>query len=86
MFQAKPIGPLITCIPDELKDIFLKRNQPVPSIIMHKFVTKMYSQDELQEDPKADEDSISKLSRTDPTVSNVLIDYFNAHKEVSKFT
>ena len=110
MSQAKPLGPLITCIPDdmvkehnlppsflhawivdncydaaELTEICLQKTHPVPVIITHKFVTKMYDHDELKNDPKADEQQIAKLSQIDPTVANVLIDYFNAHQRSKQF-
>lgn len=64
----------------KLKEICLQRAQAVPIVITHKYVTKMYNHDELKNDPKADEQQIAKLSQIDPTVANVLIDYFRTHQ------
>ena len=68
-----------------LRDIYLERSHAVPSIITYKFVTEMYSEDQLKKDPKADQNSILKLKGIDSTVTNMLIDYFNAHKRSKQF-
>ena len=64
----------------KLQDFCLENGYQVPSIIAYKLVNKMYSTNELMKDPKAHQDLIENLNRIDPTVANILIDYFNAHE------
>lgn len=69
----------------KLKDFCLKKEYQVPSIIVHGFVDKMYSTDDLMKDRKANPDSIERLNEIHPTVANILIDYFNAHERSKQF-
>ena len=64
-----------------LQSFCIENRYQVPLMIIYNFVTEMYSTDELmRESQKANKDVIERLHKINPTIANVLIDYFNVHE------
>jgi len=57
-----------------LKDLCCAHNEPIPITIVHKFTLKMY---EFEKNGIAE-----LLSRQEPTMANVLIDYLHVHAQI----
>ena len=55
-----------------------ENQEPIPHIIVYPFATNVY--DDLEKDAKSNLGAIEALQRENPTIANVLIDYFDLHK------
>ena len=64
-----------------LQSFCAENGYQVPLMITYNFVTEMYSTDDLiRESQKANHDAIERLQKINPTIANVLIDYFSVHE------
>jgi len=61
-----------------LKALCKKNHEPIPDVIVYPFVKIMY--DDLEKDSRVDPRAVEALSKENPTLANVLIDYFELHK------
>lgn len=61
-----------------LKTLCKKNHEPIPDIIVYPFAKTMY--DDLEKDSRVDPGAVETLSKENPTLANVLIDYFELHK------
>jgi len=60
-----------------LIDLCHAYNETAPITLVLGFTNKMY---DLKNDPQASGDSVELLSKEEPTIANLLIDYFHLHK------
>ena len=60
-----------------LKDLCYAHKEPVPITIVQKFTNKMY---DLKDDVETNKQTADLLNQEEPTMANVLIDYFHLHK------
>jgi len=63
----------------QLKDLCLDKGEPVPVVLVTEYATEMY---DLESDSEAsvNPDMVNLLKKEDPTIANLLIDYFELHK------
>jgi len=61
-----------------LKALCMKSHEPIPDVIVYPFAKVMY--DDLKKDSRVDPGAVEALSKENPTLANVLIDYFELHK------
>ena len=63
----------------ELSKLFILHKEHPPNVIVYPFTSEMY-QDVLK-DPDSGYPTISLLQKENPMIANVLIDYFEMHKQ-----
>ena len=66
---------------DILRELFMANNEPQPDIIVYPHQTEMYR--DVAKDKKANDSTIEALKLENPTIANLLIDYFDAHTKHS---
>lgn len=60
-----------------LRELFTANKEPQPDIIVYPHQTEMYK--DVTKDKKANDNTIAALKLENPTIANLLIDYFDAH-------
>ena len=60
-----------------LRELFAANKEPQPDIIVYPHQTEMY--EDVTKDKKANDNVIAALKLENPTIANLLIDYFDAH-------
>ena len=55
-----------------------KHHESIPDVIVYPFAKIMYN--DLEKDSRVDPGAVEALSKENPTLANVLIDYFELHK------
>ena len=61
-----------------LQTLCKNNKEPIPEVIVYPFVKKMYGN--LEKDSRIDPAAIEALDKENPTLANVLVDYFALHK------
>ena len=61
-----------------LTSLCKKHHESIPEIIVFPFVKTIY--DDLEKDSRVDPGAVEALSKENPTLANLLIDYFELHK------
>lgn len=61
-----------------LKALCKKHHEPIPDVIIYPLTKIMY--DDLDKDSRVDPGAVEALSKENPTLANVLVDYFELHK------
>ena len=62
---------------DLLRELFMANNESQPDIIVYPHQTEMYR--DVAKDKTANDSTIKALKLENPTIANLLIDYFDAH-------